>query len=110
MMEGLGTLYPDTAAKPTELYNLMLRFRDGGTHKFQKTWSIIDQFVVSGNLLTNKKGLSVSPTDARIFKADFLVEADETNLGDKPNRTYVGMKYQGGFSDHLPIYLDIWLK
>jgi len=110
MMEGLGTLYPDTAAKPTELYNLMLRFKDGGTHKFQKTWSIIDQFVVSGNLLDNKNGLSLTRMDARIFKADFLVEPDETNLGDKPNRTYVGMKYQGGFSDHLPIYLDIWVK
>lgn len=110
MTEGLKALYPDSNAKPLGLYNLMLRFKDGGTHKFQKTWSIIDQFVVSGNLLLNTKGLTVKPSDARIFKAEFLVEADETNLGDKPLRTYVGMKYQGGFSDHLPIYLDIWIN
>ena len=24
-----------------------------------------------------------------------------------PNRTFHGMKYHGGFSDHLPVYLDI---
>lgn len=30
--------------------------------------------------------------------------------GDKePFRTYKGMKYQGGISDHLPIYTDFEL-
>ena len=110
LMEGLKTQRADTTAIRENLYNLMLRFKDGGTHKFQRTWSIIDQFIVSGNLLANKKGLSLSPSDARIFKAEFLVEPDETNLGDKPKRTYLGMKYEGGFSDHLPIYIDIWIK
>ena len=110
LVEGLRALEFSGSASPRELYNLMLRFKDGGTHKFQKMWSIIDQFIVSGNLLQGGAGLSVKPEEARIFKADFLVEADETNLGDRPYRTYAGMKYQGGFSDHLPIYLDIWMK
>lgn len=109
LMEGLGALFPDTNAVSAGLYNLMLRFRNGGTHKFQQTWSIIDQFIVSGNMMNGTCRLSIKPEDAHIFKADFLVIPDETYLGDKPLRTYVGMKYQGGFSDHLPIYLDIWL-
>jgi len=110
LTEGLGALRYSGAASAHTLYNLMLHFNDGGTHKFQKSWSIIDQFIVNGNLLSVEKGLSLKPEDAHIFKADFLVEADETNLGDRPYRTYAGMKYQGGFSDHLPIYLDIWVK
>lgn len=110
LREGLKALHPDEKIVSKSLYNLMLRFKEGGTHKFQKTWSIIDQFIVSGNLLSREEGIYTRPEDARIFKADFLVEPDETNLGDRPYRTYIGMKYHGGFSDHLPIYLDIWTR
>ena len=28
-------------------------------------------------------------------------------LNKKPFRTYVGFKYNNGFSDHLPIFLDL---
>ena len=38
---------------------------------------------------------------------EFLLEEDKKHGGDKPYRTYNGMKYQGGFSDHLPIALDL---
>ena len=39
----------------------------------------------------------------------FLLKDDE-KYGDKePFRTYKGMKYQGGISDHLPIYTDFEL-
>ncbi len=109
LTEGLKALHPESAIRASALYNLMLRFKEGGTHKFQYAWSIIDQFIVSGNLLSSSpaKGLYVRPEDARIFKAGFLVEPDERNLGDRPFRTYIGLKYHGGFSDHLPIYLDI---
>lgn len=100
----------DKKINNTTLYNLMLRFNDGGTHKFQKHWSIIDQFIVNGNLMNPENSLHTTAESARIFKADFLVESDETHLGDKPFRTYIGMKYHGGFSDHLPIYMDLLQK
>jgi hypothetical protein len=32
---------------------------------------------------------------------------DEKHFGKKPFRTYYGMKYLGGFSDHLPVYLEL---
>lgn len=110
LTEGLGARAPEGVSSSGGLYNLMLRFREGGTHKFQKNWSIIDQFIVGGNLLLPGTPIYVRPEDARIFRADFLLEPDETHLGERPYRTYVGMKYLGGFSDHLPIYLDIWLR
>ena len=39
---------------------------------------------------------------------DFLLVDDLKYLGKKPFRTYLGMKYTGGFSDHLPVYIDFW--
>ena len=42
------------------------------------------------------------------FTSDFLLEDDKAFLGKMPKRTYIGMRYQGGFADHLPVYLDLW--
>lgn len=39
----------------------------------------------------------------------FLLTDDKKYGGKEPFRTYKGMKYQGGFSDHLPIYTDFEL-
>ena len=44
-----------------------------------------------------------------IVDADFLLEQDRKYLGVQPFRTYSGMKYQDGFSDHLPIYADFYV-
>ncbi|MEG1545967.1 MAG: endonuclease, partial [Bacteroides sp.] len=35
---------------------------------------------------------------------------DDKSLGLRPFRTYYGMKYQGGFSDHLPVCVDFELR
>jgi endonuclease/exonuclease/phosphatase family metal-dependent hydrolase len=96
-------------ANDTSLYNLtaILHKRTGqGTHKYHGTWGVLDQFVVSGYLLNNKTSFT-SLNDVHIFKADFLLEKDEKYTGERPNRTYIGYKYHGGYSDHLPIYLDL---
>jgi hypothetical protein len=93
------------------LVNLMIpkmRNRTSGTHKYQGKWAILDQFMVSGGLLLNQKGLRTSPESVRIFNADFLSEEDERFFGTKPRRTYSGPRYTGGFSDHLPICLEVW--
>lgn len=94
---------PVSGAENKSLYNLMLPFHGNpevGTNKFQAEWGILDQILVSGSLLKQTK-------DAHIFDADFLLIQDERWMGRKPFRTYHGMAYQGGFSDHLPVYMDI---
>ena len=48
-----------------------------------------------------------TPDGFTIFSPGFLLETDEINMGIKPFRTYVGFRYQNGFSDHLPIYIDL---
>ena len=70
---------------------------------------ILDQIIVSKPMITNKEGWTIKST-AVIFNADFLLIPDDTHMGVKPFRTYIGMRYQGGFSDHLPIFIDLICK
>jgi predicted extracellular nuclease len=96
--------------EPGELYNLSAYLQNTsniGSHKFDGEWGILDQIIVSGSLLETKKGLATSKENAHIFNADFLLEDDDNFAGKMTSRTYVGFKYHGGFSDHLPVFLDI---
>jgi hypothetical protein len=103
---------PDTAElQTTYLVNLMsVKMKDWnqGTIKYQGKWSIFDQFIVSGSLFYKQNGIHTSFQDAHIFMGAFLLDDDAKFLGGKPNRTYVGPRYNGGYSDHLPVYLDLW--
>lgn len=100
---------PDTAGmSDTSVFNLMYsKMGSEGTHKYQGKWGILDQFVVNGTLLRGKNGLQTEPANALIFKADFLLTEDATHVGKKLFRTFTGFKYSGGYSDHLPIILDL---
>ena len=81
-----------------------------GTLKHQYNWQIFDQIIVSNALIINPEGLTFKPNSAQIFHADFLFETDDSFGGVRLFRTYVGPKYFGGFSDHLPVYIDLIYK
>ena len=81
-----------------------------GTLKHQYNWQIFDQIIVSNTLIDNDKGLLYKSKSATIYHGDFLFEADESFGGVKLFRTYVGPKYFGGYSDHLPVYIDLIFK
>ena len=82
-----------------KLHNLM-KGMEGGTYRYRGEWGILDQFLVSEK---------VPVRGVQILRHPFLLEEDEKYGGEKPFRTYNGMKYQAGFSDHLPIALDLWI-
>lgn len=88
------------------LRNLM-KGKNEGTYRYRGEWGILDQFLVSKTLLKKKGSIRTSEKKAQILRHEFLLEEDEKYGGDKPFRTYNGMKYQGGYSDHLPISLDL---
>ncbi|MCD4665181.1 MAG: endonuclease [Bacteroidales bacterium] len=99
-----------TKLQSSDLYNLMFVYDNDwktGTLKYKENWNVFDQFIISGSLLTGSTGLKISDEGAKIFSADYLIQEDTKYLGTKPFRTYSGPKYQGGFSDHLPVYLDL---
>ena len=111
MFEILGAQSPtETEISDNMLYNLMLPLHKAGkgSHKHEGEWGALDQIIVSGRLFNTSKKFYTTTADVHIFDADFLLERDEKFLGKQPKRTYVGMKYNDGFSDHLPVYLDIW--
>lgn len=104
-----GYLLSDTL----RLYNLFDRprpFPPGGSHKYQGEWSQLDQMLVNEALLDGRCSLQVVPESSRVFAPSFLLIPDKTWRGVRPFRTYYGFKYEGGYSDHLPILADFRME
>jgi Predicted extracellular nuclease len=115
LVQGLGAIpLPKTREPPQplpsqSLFNLAapLAAERAGTIRFRGKWELIDQCMVSSNLLRTDEPVSISPAGFCIFKAPFLLTTERTFLGEKPFRTYLGPRYQGGISDHLPVLWDV---
>ena len=104
----LHAMPPDSMQFPTDLLNLMYPFCGRqGSHRYRGTWSMLDQFMISGSLLKPCKGVGLIIGSVRIFKGEFLLKEDLKYFGSKPFRTFNGLRYEGGFSDHLPVVLDL---
>lgn len=99
--------------EPTKLYNMFYHLigdKTKGTYKYRGKWNYMDQFIVSGNLLSDKSRTHIQYAKAFVFDNDSVLEEDKKYGGEKPFRTYWGYKYLGGASDHLPIYLNLTIK
>ena len=81
-----------------------------GTLRSKEGWTTFDRVLCSKNLLLPKAPVFVVDKSFHIFDAPFLLENDKKNMGFKPYRTYNGFAWQGGFSDHLPVYVDVTFK
>ncbi len=91
------------------LYNLSYYLQEEkrqGSHKFHGEWGVLDQIIVSGNLLDTSANFHTSLNHVSVFNAEFLLEDDDAYTGKQVFRTYIGFKYHGGYSDHLPVYID----
>lgn len=79
-----------------ELYNEGL-----GTYKYKNDWNMLDQMIISDELLIGDK-LHYLCGSFTIYKPEFIVEQTGKYAGS-PFPTYGGNKYLGGFSDHFPV-------
>jgi hypothetical protein len=107
----LGAHPLDKHINCSSLYNLSSLLAEEckcGTYRYRSDWNMLDQFIVSGNLLLSQSNLRTSKDNVHIARFDFLLIEDKKYGGTKPNRTYLGPVYKGGFSDHLPIYIDLY--
>lgn len=68
-----------------------------GSIKYKGRWELIDNFLISENFS--------SGWEFSLFRPSLLLEEDSQYLGHKPYRTYIGPTYNGGVSDHLPVYI-----
>lgn len=80
-----------------------------GSYKYQGEWGILDHLIVSGGLLQSKSRFYADISTAEIVCLPFLLIEDSKYGGLQPFRTYYGMKYWGGYSDHLPVRVDLKL-
>jgi predicted extracellular nuclease len=94
--------------EPSYLVNLSTSWikKAEGTIRNGGQWEIFDQIICSQNLLHNNT-LKIDTDQSGICNFNFLLEPDPTYLGEKPFRTYLGPKYHGGISDHLPVRVII---
>jgi hypothetical protein len=81
-----------------------------GTYRYMGTWEMLDQVIVSDGLVKSRRGLFADIKDFRIFNPDFLLRNDSKYPGMTTFSTYRGYRYQGGFSDHLPVLLDLGFR
>ena len=78
-----------------------------GTYRYMGTWEMIDQVIVSDMLINCRQGVYTDPGSVEVFSPDFLLVKDLKYPGLTPYSTYSGYWYQGGYSDHLPVLIDL---
>lgn len=81
---------------------------NSGTYRYMGTWEMIDQVIVSKPVIESR--LCDETGALKIFRPQFLLQDDPKYPGVRPFATYLGYRYQGGYSDHLPVLLDFILK
>lgn len=110
-----ATAPPSDSSKtePNKLYHLLARKaatqHKFGSYKFHGEWGLLDHLIVSGTLLHFTSSFYTNENKANVFRAPFLLVEDHKYGGVQPFRTYLGPRYQGGYSDHLPVWADFIL-
>ena len=113
--EVLAAIAPPPYPEALKLYHLLAGKAKAGKHtfgsyKYQGEWGLLDHMIVSGTLLNISAPFFTNEERANVSRLPFLLSDDDKYGGKQPFRTYYGMKYLGGYSDHLPIYTDFELK
>jgi len=100
----------DSVLPANELFNLAYKdFNDGlGSYKYQDNWNMLDQIIVSGSMLTDKK-LSYICESFEVYKP-FIMVTHSGKYEGTPFPTYGGNRYLGGYSDHYPVITKFVLK
>lgn len=69
------------------------------TYRWHGEWRSLDQVLCSPSMAMAKQ-------KCQIGDQPFLLEDDEKYGGKKPYRTFLGPRYLGGYSDHLPLLVQ----
>ncbi len=100
------------AKYPPELFNALASLHkkeSNGTLNYKGQWNLFDQIIISKGL-RNVSGLNYTENSASIYKPDFLILQEGTSKGSL-KRTFAGPKwFADGFSDHLPVYIQLTKK
>ena len=91
------------------LYNpfVNVMHHDRGSLNYRDEWYLFDQIIISHNFFKMSKKRHQF-LKANIFDNRMLQEWDGHEKGE-PYRTYKGVHYNGGYSDHFPVYVILKL-
>jgi len=78
-----------------------------GSHRYRGEWAYLDQILISKSLRNPAKKKAVQAGVAKVYNHELLLEKDDRYPGEMPFRTYFGPTYHNGYSDHLPVYLEL---
>ncbi len=106
LSEILGVQTDNNNLEAAQLYNCtsLLDKNGEGSYNYQGNWQMLDQIIVSANLLDDNNALQVD--NFHVYKAEDLLFT-HPEYGVSPDRTYGGDNYYGGYSDHLPIFVEL---
>lgn len=110
LLEGLEAASIADELNSNALYNLSLdKYLNGEGTLFWKTWDLFDQMIVSGNLVKEGSSTKLVGNTHYIFKEDWMLFTDNDG-NHRPSRSASSGKYYGGYSDHLPVWLELKLN
>ena len=91
-----------------QLYNCFAAYQGKslGSYNYRGNWNMLDQIIVSSALAS--QGHTPHASSPAIFAPEWVMYKGD-RFGLSPNRTYGGPNYYGGFSDHLPVFIDLIL-
>ncbi len=95
-------------AFPGDLINTTWKLHENpkaGTVMYRGKWGVLDQIIISAGMM-DRQGYSWILDSSKPFRPDYLIESGGKYMG-WPLRMYRSGKYQGGYSDHLPILCQI---
>ncbi len=109
--EGLHATGTTQKTDPSQLVNVVAALDEAGrgTYQFRGDWNMLDQIILSAGLVEDERRVDdyyYLPESAAVFMPDWLLQAEGKYAG-YPDRTYAGNKYLGGYSDHLPVYIEL---
>ena len=111
--EVLGAKGDSRKLEPGDYYNPFINVLKAGygTLAYQDAWNLFDNIVVSENLVAGD-GLKIRKASPKarfygnIFSRPYMIQQEGQYKG-YPLRTFVGNNFQGGYSDHFPVYIYI---
>lgn len=95
-------------AYPGDLINTTWKLHEdpnAGTIMYRGDWGVLDQIIISAGMM-DKKAFSWVLNSTHPFRPDYLLESGGKYHG-WPYRMFRSGAYQGGYSDHLPIFCRV---
>lgn len=78
-----------------------------GTYYYKGGWNQLDHVLINKEWYAGDASFRPAPSSkARILDFPFLLEEDRVTSAKKPCSFFRGYRYNGGYSDHLPLSID----